>query len=73
MKVGTLVGIILIVAGALGFILGRVSYTTDRAVIDAGPVKVSAEERKTITIPNVLSAVAILAGVALVIAVRRAR
>ena len=73
MKVGTLVGIILIVAGALGFILGRVSYTTDRAVIDAGPVKVSAEERKTVTIPNVLSAVAILAGVALVIAVRRAR
>jgi hypothetical protein len=73
MRVGTLVGIILIVAGAIGLIFQRVSYTTDRAVMRAGPVQMRAEERHYVTIPTVLSGLAIVAGLVLVVAVRRAR
>ena len=73
MKVGTLVGIILIVLGAVGLVLGRVSYTRSRAVMEAGPITVETRERRVVEIPDVLSGLAIVAGVALVLAVRRAR
>ena len=73
MRVGTLVGLILIIGGVIGLIVGRVSYTRSRAVMDAGPIKITASERRVVEIPDVLSGLAIVAGAALVIAVRRAK
>ena len=73
MRVGTLVGLILIVAGVLGLVFGQISYTERREVAEVGPLKVSARERQTVTIPVVLSGLSIAAGLALVIAVRRAK
>ena len=72
MRVGTLVGLILIVAGIVALVVQQVSVTRERQVLRAGPLEVSAERRETFTIPTVLAGVSIAAGIALVIAVRRA-
>jgi uncharacterized membrane protein YidH (DUF202 family) len=72
MKVGTLVGLLLIVLGLIGVAYGGIKYTRQREVARVGPVQVTTREQHTIPISPILGGVAILAGVALIVAVRRA-
>jgi hypothetical protein len=72
MKVGTLVGLILVVLGLVGVAYGGISYTRRREVAHVGPLQVTAREERTIPISPIVGGVAILAGVALIVAVRRA-
>jgi hypothetical protein len=72
MKVGTLVGLILVVLGLVGVGYGGISYTRRREVAHVGPLQVTAREERTIPISPIVGGVAILAGVALIVAVRRA-
>jgi hypothetical protein len=67
------VGVILIVLGILGFIFGGVSYTREDTVADVGPLEIETQERRTIPITPIASGVAVLAGVALVVAGSRRR
>ena len=71
MKVGTLVGIILVVLGLVGVAYGG-SYSQRREVARVGPLQVTTREERTIPISPIVGGVAILAGVALIVAVRRA-
>lgn len=73
MKVGTLVGLILIVAGAVGLFWGGFTYTRRRDVARLGPVQVTTEERRSIPVSPILGGIAVVAGVALIVAVKRAR
>jgi hypothetical protein len=73
MKVGTLAGLILIVLGLVGIAYGGISYSRRREVAHVGPLQVTAREERTIPISPIVGGVAILAGVALIVAVRRAR
>ena len=72
MKVGTLVGIILVVLGLVGIAYGGISYSQRREVARVGPLQVTTREERTIPISPIAGGVAILAGVALIVAVRRA-
>jgi hypothetical protein len=72
MKVGTLVGLILVVLGLIGVAYGGINYTRKREVAHVGPLQVTAREERTIPISPIVGGVAILAGAALIIAVRRA-
>jgi hypothetical protein len=72
MKVGTLAGLILIVLGLIGIAYGGISYSRRREVAHVGPLQVTAREERTIPISPIVGGVAILAGVALIVAVRRA-
>jgi hypothetical protein len=67
MKPIVLVGIVLIVAGALALAYQGITYTTREKVIDLGPLKASVEKRKTIPLPPILGAVGLAAGIALVL------
>jgi hypothetical protein len=60
------IGIILIVLGIAAFVFQGFSYTTEEKVLDVGPLEVTKEERKTIPLPPVLGALALLGGVGLV-------
>lgn len=73
MRVGTLVGLVLIVAGLVFLVFDQVSISREREVARIGPVELTTKDRETFTVPTVLSGVAIAAGLALVIAVRRAK
>ena len=68
MKGGTLAGIVLIVLGVLALIYQGVTYTTRENVFKLGPIEANREERKTIPLPPVVGGIALVAGVALVVA-----
>lgn len=73
MKVGTLVGLILVVIGLIGVVYGGITYKQSRQVARVGPLEVTTKEQRTIPISPILGGVAIVAGAALIFAVRRAR
>lgn len=73
MKAATIVGIILIVLGIVGFAVGGFSYTHEKKVIDMGPVQVRHQETRTVPISPILSTIALVAGVGLVIVGARSR
>lgn len=62
------VGIILIVAGILMLVFGNISFTTEKKVVDAGPIEINKKERKTIAWPNYAGGIAIVAGVIVALA-----
>jgi len=57
------VGIVLIVLGVLGLAAGGFSWTQDKTVIDAGPISVTAQERKSLPIPPIAGGLLLVAGV----------
>lgn len=67
MKPIVVLGIILIVAGALALAYQGITYTTREKVIDLGPLKASVDKQKTIPLPPILGVVAMAAGVILVV------
>jgi drug/metabolite transporter (DMT)-like permease len=67
MKPGTIVGILLIVLGVVGFALGGFSFTQKEKVLDVGPIEATAEDKETVPIPPLLAGLALAAGVVLVV------
>ena len=66
-----LVGIILIVLGVLALAYQGIRYTTQEKLIDIGPLKITAKEKKTIPLPPIVGGIALVAGIALILADRR--
>lgn len=73
MKAITLVGIVLIVAGALALAYQGITYTTREQVVDLGPVKASVEREKTVPLPPVIGGAAVALGIVLVVVGARRR
>jgi hypothetical protein len=67
MKLATIVGIVLIVLGAVALVVGGISYTTTETVLEVGPLKAQAQKEKTIPLPPVLGAIALIGGIVLVV------
>jgi hypothetical protein len=67
MKPVTLAGIVLIVLGALALAYQGITYTTREKVVDLGPIKASVDKQKTVPLPPILGAVALAAGVVLLV------
>ena len=63
-----IVGMLLIALGIVALIYGGISYTNREKVIDIGPIEASTETRETIPLPPILGALALIGGVALMIA-----
>ncbi len=68
MKPLSLIGIVLIVLGLAALAYQGFSYTSREKVIDLGPIEATAERQKTVSLPPVFGIVAVVAGVAMVIA-----
>ena len=73
MKVGTLVGIILIVVGAIALAYGGFTYTKRKDTVTLGPIEMTATEKETIPLPPILGGILLVAGIAIVVATKRAR
>jgi len=63
-----IVGIILIVLGVVALVFQGITYTTQKNVINLGPIQATAEEKKTIPLPPVLGAIALIGGIVLLVA-----
>jgi hypothetical protein len=68
-----LAGIILVVLGVLALAYQGIRYTTREKLIDLGPLKVTASERKTIPLPPIVGGIALAAGIALILQDRKKR
>jgi len=73
MKAPTVIGLVLIVIGIIGFAVGGVSFTHEKKAVDLGPVQIDKKEKESIPIPPILSAVALVGGIGLVIVGARSR
>jgi hypothetical protein len=68
MKPLAIVGIVLIVLGAVALAYQGITYTKTERVVDLGPLKIDAKREKTIPLPPILGGIALVAGVVLLIA-----
>jgi len=62
-----LIGIVLIVAGALGLAYGGFSYTTESTAAKLGPLELTVKENKSVNVPVWAGAGAIALGVLLLV------
>ena len=63
-----MIGILLIVLGGLALAYQGFSYTHQAKVLDVGPIHATAEEQKHVSIPPILGGLALVGGIALLVA-----
>jgi hypothetical protein len=73
MKPMAIVGVLLIAIGIAGLAIDNISFTERKTIVDAGPLKITAEEHRTIPIPTIAGIVAVIAGAGLLFMGRAAR
>ena len=73
MKPFAIFGIMLIAIGIAGLIIDNISFTEKKVVIDAGPLKVTADQQHTIPIPSIAGVIAIAVGAGMIFFGRQAR
>jgi hypothetical protein len=61
----TIIGILLILLGILGFATGGFSVTRRHEDVDAGPILISPEKKETVPISPILSTIALVGSVGL--------
>lgn len=66
-----LIGIVLIAAGALGLAYGGFSYPKETTALKLGPMELKVQETKTVNVPLIVSAGAIVVGVAMLVLGRK--
>jgi hypothetical protein len=67
MKPISMAGILLVVLGALALAYQGITYTHREKIIDLGPIHATADEQKTIPLPPILGAIALVGGIALLV------
>jgi multidrug transporter EmrE-like cation transporter len=67
MNIAKVVGIVLIVAGAIGLVMGSFTYTKDTEAVKLGPVELSVKQKETINVPVWAGIGAIAVGVVLLV------
>jgi len=73
MKAASIVGIVLIVIGIVGFAMGGFSFTHEKKDVDLGPLQVEHKKTESVPIPPILSAIAVVGGIGLVVVGARGR
>jgi uncharacterized membrane protein len=68
MKPISIVGIVLVVLGALALAYQGFSYTRRENVVDVGPMHITADTRNRVPIPPIFGGLALVGGIALMIA-----
>ena len=73
MKAATIVGILLIVLGIIGYATGGLSFTHQKKDVDLGPVQISHKTQDTLPLSPIFSTISLLAGIGLVVVGARAK
>jgi uncharacterized membrane protein HdeD (DUF308 family) len=61
-----ILGVILIVLGIVALAYQGITYTTSEKVVDLGPLKVEAQRERTLPLPPLVGAAAVIGGVILI-------
>jgi len=65
MKTNTLLAIVLIGVGIMAFAYQGISYTTREKAIDLGPLHLTADKTRTLPLPPIVGAIALVGGIVL--------
>jgi hypothetical protein len=68
MKSISLIGIVLVVLGALALAYQGITYTHREKVLDLGPIHATEDKTERIPLPPILGGLALVGGIALLIA-----
>ena len=71
MKTTTLIAIILLALGIVAFVYQGITYTTRKNIIDLGPLQVTSEKNRTLPLPPIIGAIALVGGVGLLVMGRK--
>jgi len=66
-------GIVLIIVGIIGLAYGGITYTRRRNTVSLGPISATVTQRETLPISPIAGAIALVAGIGLLIAGGRRR
>jgi hypothetical protein len=64
-------GVILVVLGVLALIYQGFTYTTQKKVLDVGPIQATKQEHHTVPLPPILGALALIGGVVILVSDRK--
>jgi len=67
MKPIILIGIVLVVLGALALAYQGINYTRQEKVLDIGPIHATAEKQERIPLPPVVGGLALVGGIILLV------
>ena len=67
MKRYMMLGIILIAVGIVAFAYQGITYTTREKVVDLGPMHITAERTRTLPLPPIVGAIALVGGIVLLV------
>lgn len=67
MKTTTLLAIVLIALGIGAFSYQAITYTTKEKVVDIGPLELTTEKTRTIPLPPIVGALALVGGILLLV------
>jgi hypothetical protein len=71
MKSTTLLGVVLVVIGILALAYQGFTYTTQKKVLDIGPIHATTDERHTIPLPPIIGVIGVVGGIVLLVAGQR--
>lgn len=67
MKRATIAGIVLIILGIFSFAYQGISFTTQKKVLDVGPIHATKDEKHTVPLTPVLGGLLLVGGVILIL------
>jgi hypothetical protein len=67
MRPKMIIAIILIALGIVAFAYQGITYTTREKVVDLGPIQMTAEKTKTLPLPPIVGAIALVGGIVLLV------
>jgi hypothetical protein len=67
MKTYSVVGIILVVVGIAALAYQGITYTTREKVVDIGPMHMTADKTRTLPLPPIVGAIALVGGIVLLV------
>lgn len=68
MKTPFIIAIILIAIGVVAFAYQGITYTTSEKVVDIGPLQVTADTTRTLPLPPIIGAIALIGGIVVLVA-----
>lgn len=67
MKPQSILGVLLVAIGIIAFAYQGFTYTTREKAVDLGPIQITADKTHTVSIPPLVGAVALVAGLVLLV------
>jgi uncharacterized membrane protein len=68
MKSASVAGLVLVILGVLALVYQGFTYTTQKKVLDVGPIQATKTEHNTIPLPPIVGGLALVGGIVLMVA-----